>query len=202
MKPTSTIRLALCATVAAVSLWAQQVDAFLGFGTARVSSNGKSIDTFGNGTLYSTPSMDGVFPNFGVNVFFNRQFGFGWTSSWRSSHDYAGLSYRPAFHVFDFTVQPAAIRTRRSAPEFHAGIGFASVHFDYDDQQSCDAVPGCPSSHHFLEHLGAATRIYLAGHIFLRPAVDVQHVHDFYLFGSNWVPRYSLSVGYSFGKEP
>jgi hypothetical protein len=30
---------------------------------------------------------------------------------------------------------------------------------------------------------------------------DVHYVNNFFPFGSNWVPRYSVSLGYSFGKE-
>jgi hypothetical protein len=180
---------------------AQQVDAFLGIGTARAGSSGQSINTFGDGTLYATPALGGVFENLGLNVFVSKQVGFGWTASWRAAHDYAGLQYRPAFHTFDAIFQPAKLRTRRYVPEFRAGIGFASVHFDFDNQQSCDQVPGCPSSHFVLEHLGAATRLYVTNHVFLRPAVDVHHLNNFFLFGSNWVPRYSLSFGYSFGRE-
>jgi len=127
--------------------------------------------------------------------------GFGWKVAWRAAHDYAGLQYRPSINTFDAILQPARLRTKRSAPEFRAGIGLASIHFDSPDQQSCDQVPGCPSSHHLVAHLAAATRLYVAGHLFLRPEVDVQHVNNFFPFGSNWVPRFSLSLGYSFGKE-
>ena len=192
--------LVLCA-FSASTVRAQQVDAYLGLGTARTSSTGQSINTFGDGTLYATPAMGGVFENFGVNLFVNKQVGVGWTASWRAAHDYAGLQYRPAFHTFDAIFKPAKLRTKRSTPEFRAGIGFASIHFDFDDQQSCDQVPGCPSSHHVLEHLGAATRLYVTDHVFLRPAVDIHHVNNFFLFGNNWVPRYSLSLGYSFGRQ-
>jgi hypothetical protein len=195
------ILIALVTLLSSLPARAQQVDAYLGIGTARAGSNGQSINTFGDGTLYPTPALGGVFEDFGLNVFVHRQIGFGWTASWRAAHDYAGLQYRPAFHTFDAIFQPAKLRTKRSATEFRAGVGFASVHFDFDDQQSCDLVPGCPSSHHVLEHLGVATRLYVTSHVFLRPALDVQHLNNFFLFGSNWVPRYSLSVGYSFGRE-
>lgn len=200
MRSTLTIALTL-STLPVWTVRAQQVDAYLGLGTARTSSTGQRIDTFGDGTLYATPAMGGVFENFGFNLFVNRQVGVGWTAAWRAAHDYAGLQYRAAFHTFDAIFQPAKLRTKRSATEFRAGIGFASVHFDFDDQQSCDQVPGCPSSHHVLEHLGVATRLYVTGHVFLRPAMDVHHVNNFFLFGNNWVPRYSLSLGYSFGRE-
>jgi hypothetical protein len=180
---------------------AQQVDAYLGAGTARASSAGHSINTFGDGTLYNTPAMGGVFTDFGLNLFLNHQLGVGWTVSWRTAHDYAGLQYRPSFNTFDAVFQPEKLRIKRSAPEFRGGIGLASVHFDFPDQPSCDQVPGCPSSHHFLAHVGAATRLYVTDHIFLRPAVDVNYVNNFFEFGSNWVPRYSLSIGYSFGRS-
>ena len=182
-------------------LRAQQVDLFLGFGTARASSSGRSIDTFGDGALYSTPSMRGVFTDFGATVFFNRQLGVGWTSAWRAAHDYAGLQYHQTFHTLDAVFQPSKFRITRIWPELRAGIGFAGDHFDYDDPTACAQVPGCPSSHHFLGHAALAARLYVTNHVFLRPAVDVQYVHNFFEFGSNWVPRYSISFGYSFGKE-
>jgi hypothetical protein len=182
------------------ALRAQQVDVYLGLGTVRADSTGQSIDTFGDGNLYSTPALGGVFTDVGASVFFNRQFGVGWTLSWRAAHDYAGLQYRPQFNTFDGIFQPAGLRMKRAVPEFRAGIGFASVHFDYDDPASCAQVPGCPSSHHFVAHAGAATRLYVTNHLFLRPALDVQYVNRFFPFGSNWVPRYSMSLGYSFGR--
>ena len=190
-----------CAAVSASAIWAQQVDAYLGVSTARDGSAGQSIETFSDGTLYSTPSLGGVYTDFGATVFFSRQFGVGWDASWRSDHDYAGLQFRPKFNSFDAVFQPARLRTERIVPEFRAGLGFASVNFDYDDPVSCSQVPGCPSSHHFLGDAGVAARLYVTHHIFVRPAVNVQYVKNFYLFGSNWVPRYSVSVGYSFGRE-
>jgi hypothetical protein len=56
---------------------AQEVDAYAGLGTARASSNGQQIDTFGDNTLHATPAMGGTFLDFGINVFFNKQWGAG-----------------------------------------------------------------------------------------------------------------------------
>jgi hypothetical protein len=193
--------LILSAAFSASAVRAQQVDAYIGAGTARASSNGQRIDTFGDGTLYPTAAMDGVFTDFGISVFFKPQVGVGWTVSWRPGHDYAGLQYRPSLNTFDAILQPAKLRTKRLFPEFRAGIGLASVHFDFNDQPSCDAVPGCPSSYFFLAHVGGAARFYITNHVFLRPAADVHYVNNFFLFGSKWVPQYSLSVGYSFGRR-
>jgi hypothetical protein len=180
---------------------AQQVDLFLGAGSAHASSNGQSFDTFGDGTRYPATSLGGVFTDFGANVFFNDQVGLGWTVSFRSAHDYAGLGYRPSFNTFDGIYQPTRLRTKRSWPEFRAGLVVAAVHFDFDDPASCDQVPGCPASHHFLVDMAAATRVYVTSHVFVRPAVEVHYVKNLFLFGSNWVPQYSVSVGYSFGKR-
>jgi hypothetical protein len=181
---------------------AQEVDAYFGLGEARDRSNGQQIDTFGDKTLHATPRLGGVSTDFGLNFFFNKQVGIGWTGSWRwTSSDYAGLTYQYSFHTFDGIYQPSQLRTKRVAPELRAGIGVAGVHFGFDDQQACDQVPGCPSSHFFLAHAAGAARLYLTSHIFVRPAVDVHYVNHFFPFGSHWAPRYSMSVGYSFGRE-
>ncbi|HEV3330705.1 MAG TPA: hypothetical protein VG096_06980 [Bryobacteraceae bacterium] len=181
---------------------AQEVDGYVGFGTARAGSNGQQIDTFSDGTLHATGSLDGAFTDWGANVLFGKQFGVGWTGSWKfSSGPYAGLGYHANFQVFDGIYQPGPIRTKRFVPELRAGLGLASVRFDFNDPVSCSQVPGCPDDRFFLAHMAVAARFYISNHVFLRPAVDVHFVHDFYPFGSNWVPRYSMSVGYSFGRE-
>lgn len=40
-----------------------------------------------------------------------------------------------------------------------------------------------------LERQGAATRMHVTNHLFLRPAVRVNRLNNFFLFGSNRVPR-------------
>jgi hypothetical protein len=193
--------LIVSAGISASALRAQQVDLFLGIGTARAGSNGQSIETFGDGTLYDTPALNGVFTDFGAAVFLNKQFGVGFTGSWRAAKDYAGLQYRPSFYVFDGVYQPGRLRAERIVPDLRLGVGFASINFDYDDPSACAQVPGCPASHHFVGHAGLGVRLYVFRHLFLRPAMDVQYVNNFFPFGSNWVPRYSMGFGYSFGKE-
>jgi len=183
------------------TLRAQEVDVYLGFGTARDSSNGRSFSTQGDNALYPAPSMGGVFPDFGINVFLKNGLGVGWNASWHGNHDYSGLQYRAVFHTFDAVYQPGWLHPKRAAPELRAGIGVAGIQYDLGDQGSCDVVPGCPSSHYFVGHVAVAARVYMKSHFFLRPAVDVQYVKAFAPFGSNWVPRYSMSFGYSFGKE-
>jgi hypothetical protein len=134
------------------------------------------------------------------------QFGAGAEINWRTSQgDYAGVNYRPIFYDFNGIWQPA--RSRHFVPEFQAGIGGVAVHFNANTQ-NCDALVGCStvslgseSSSHFQVHMSAAVRIYATPHIFFRPAVDAHWVNNFFQFGSNWVPEYSMGVGYSFGGE-
>jgi outer membrane protein with beta-barrel domain len=180
---------------------AQEVAAYFGLGSAYDSSNGNQIDTFGDGTLHKTPHLIGLFAELGASVFFNKHVGVGAELAWRPSEgDYAGLLYRPSFASFDAIYRPSMGSTKRFVPELRGGIGWARVRYDFNDQGSCDQVPGCPDTTHFQVHMGAATRWYVSDHLYLRPALDVHYVHNLFEFGSNWVPRYSVGIGYSFGR--
>jgi hypothetical protein len=183
-------------------LRAQEVAAYLGFGSAYDSSNGAQIETFNDGNLYKTPSVGGFFAHVGASVLVTKQVGVGAEISWRTSQgDYAGLPYRPIFYDFDAIFRPAKYTTKRLVPELRAGIGGARMRFLPPDDQSCAQVPGCPSSDHFQEHVAVAVRWYVTEHFFVRPAFDLHHVHNLFEFGSGWVPEYSVGVGYSVGRE-
>ena len=65
----------LVAVSALVPVCAQEVAARLG--GAHDSSNGAQIDTFGDGTLHKTPSLDGLFLRVGASVFFGKHIGVG-----------------------------------------------------------------------------------------------------------------------------
>lgn len=180
----------------------QEVAAFFGLGSAYVSSSGSQIDTFGDGTLHKTPNLDGVLADLGASIFVNARWGLGAQLAWKPAQgDYAGLQYRPSFYNFDAIFRPIGRTKKQFNPEFRAGIGGARVRYNFDDQTACNQVPGCPDSTHFQVHLAASGRWYLTDHLFLRPALDVHYVNNFSEFGSNWVPRYSMGVGYSFGRE-
>jgi len=180
---------------------AQEVAAYLGFGGAHDSSNGARIDTFSNGTLHDTPGLGGVFGHVGASVFLNKYVGVGGEISWAFFQaDYAGIQYRPTFYTFDAILRPPKVGTKRFIPEFRAGIGGVRLHFFPSDDLSCAQVSGCPSSDHFQEHFAAAARWYLTSHFYLRPAVDVHYVNNLSEFGSNWVPQYSVGIGYSLGR--
>jgi hypothetical protein len=180
------------------------VFAYFGVGSANASPSNQRIDTFGDGTLFNTPKLDGTFLDFGAGIMFTDHFGAGGQLSWRASQgNYAGLNYRPLFYDFDGIWQP--IKSRRFAPEIRAGIGGVSVRYYYNTQ-NCDALIGCATSNQYLESsrhfqvdFAVAARIHVTQHVFLRPAVDAHWVNNFFQFGTNWVPEYTLSAGYAFG---
>jgi hypothetical protein len=184
---------------------APQFNVYFGLGTATDSSNGQAISPLGFGT-YNTPKMTGLFDNAGASFMITPHWGAGAEVNWRASQgDYAGVNYRPIFYDFNAIWQPA--RTKHFVPEFQAGIGGVAVDFNANTQ-NCQPLVGCStvslgseSSSHFQAHMSVAVRIYATSHIFFRPAVDGHWVNNFFQFGSNWVPEYSLGIGYSLGGE-
>jgi hypothetical protein len=182
-----------------------QTNVYFGLGTATDSSNGQSLNLLGTGT-FNTPKVTGLFADAGGSFMFTPHFGAGADFSWRAGQgNYAGVNYRPFFYDFNGIWQP--IKTKRIVPEIQAGIGGVRVGFSATSA-SCDPLTGCStvslgseSSSHFQTHFGVAARLYATPHIFVRPAVDVHWVDNFFQFGSDWVPEYSLGVGYSFGGQ-
>lgn len=185
---------------------AQSANVYAGVGTATDGSSGQQIDTFGTGTFFTTPKLDGAFPKIGATVMFTPHFGVGADVSWRAARqDYAGLLVRPTFYNFDGVWTP--VSTKRFEPEIHGGIGGMRLGFSYDQTQ-CNAFTGCStssqgvdSSSHFQWHAAAAARIYVTNKVFVRPGIDLHYVHNLFQFANNAVPEYSLAVGYSFGRE-
>jgi hypothetical protein len=184
------------------------VDVFAGVGTTVLDSSGQSIDTFGDGALFNTPRMGGAFGKFGGDFMVTPHFGLGAETDFRFSQgDYAGLNYRPLFYDFNGIWLPTAHRCKRVVPELQAGLGGVNLKF-YESQSFCNAFTGCSSSNnyidssnHFQVHLEAGVRFYVTQHLFVRPQVDAHYVNNFFQFGSNWVPQYGASVGWTFGEH-
>ncbi|MGA2713976.1 MAG: hypothetical protein ABSG41_12790 [Bryobacteraceae bacterium] len=204
----SNITLALCFgfLAGAPLVMAQQGNVYIGLGTATDSSSGQALDVFGTGNFVNTPKINGLFATVGGGFMLTSHFGAGAEINWRAgSGDYAGLNYRPVFYDFNGIWQP--IKTKRFVPEVQAGIG--GVHLGFSaNQQECSLIVGCStvslgseSSNHFQAHFAVAARLYVTPHIFLRPAVDAHWVNNFFQFGSDWVPEYTMGLGYSFGGQ-
>jgi hypothetical protein len=83
------------------------------------------------------------------------------------------------------------------------------VHIGYSySSTQCDQFAGCSTfnqgvetSTHFQVHMALAARLYVTDHLFVRPAVDAHYVNNLFQFGCNWVPEYSVGLGWSFGRE-
>ena len=183
---------------------AQSASVYFGLGTAVDSSNGQPIDTFGNGTLYNTPRMGGLFETVGGDFMFRPHFGVGFETSLRTQSNYAGLNYRPLLYDFNAIYQP--LSSGMVIPEFQAGLGGMNLRY-YENQSYCDSFGGCSnsnyyveSSNHFQVHFSGGVRFYVKGGIFIRPQVDVHVVNNLFQFGSNVVPEYSAAIGYTFGR--
>jgi len=207
MKARYFLSVCLLAGVAAFSANAQvNADLAVGVGTPSVSSSGQSIDTFGTGSLFQTPSMNGAFGKISGDLMLKAALGIGAEYSFRFSQGpYAGINYRPSFYDVNAVFAPS-LHTRRVRPEFQAGLGGMNLSFYYN-QSSCSAFGGCQSSstqvdssRHFQLHGLAAVRFYVTPKVFIRPEVDVHWVNNLFQFGSNFVPQYGVSLGYSFGE--
>lgn len=184
---------------------AQGASVYFGLGTAVDSSTGEPLDTFGDGTLFNTPRMGGLFETVGGDFMFRPHLGAGFETSFRSQSNYAGINYRPLFYDFNVVYQP--ISSGMIVPEFQAGAGGANLRF-YENQSFCDSFRGCSNQNYYVEssnhvqlHLSGGLRLYVKGGIFIRPQVDVHWVNNFFQFGSNWVPEYSAAIGYTFGRS-
>jgi hypothetical protein len=199
--------LALCLGSSIVS--AQKgIDVFAGIGTAIDSSSNASIDTFSTGSPFTTPKLAGSFGKFGGDIMITPHFGIGAETDFRFKQAaYAGLNARPLFYDFNLIYAPTAHRFKRIVPEFQGGLGAAKLNFYYP-QSVCSAFSGCSttstqvdSSNHFQVHMSAGLRMYATNHLFVRPQVDARYVNNFFQYGSNWVPEYGASVGWSFGER-
>ncbi len=209
MKLSSTI-LFTCALCLGATLAQAQAgpDVFFGVGTGIDSSSNQAVDTFGTGFPYTTPRLGGTFGRVGADFLLTKHFGIGAETDWRFSQgSYAGLNYRPLFYDFNGIWTPTGSSERRVVPELEAGVGGARMSFYYPTAY-CDQFAGCSSSNTFVEssnhfqfHLGAGVRFYATHHIFIRPQVDAHYVNNFFQFGSNWVPEFGASVGWSFASH-
>jgi hypothetical protein len=191
----------LCASFVSAQ---SQVDFGIGFGSNHAKSNGQSIETFGDGKLYSTPALGGFFMNLGGNIMLYPHFGVGAQVAIQPGKpDYAGLQARTSFYDFNAIYSP--VNTKKASLQLIGGLGAANMRFYYSSQ-FCSSFSGCSSQNQFLEssnhfalHTGAAVQFYVTEHVFIRPQFDVHYVKNFFQFGSNVVPGGAIWVGYSLG---
>jgi hypothetical protein len=184
-------------------------DVFFGVGTMTDDSSKTAVDTFGTGNPFTSPRLGGTFGKAGADIMITPYLGFGGEADFRLAQGaYAGLGYRPTFYDFNAIFAPTARRFKRVVPELQAGVGAVNLKFYSPSATFCDQFAGCStsstfleSSNHFQFHLAGGIRFYATRHLFIQPQVDAHYVNNFFQFGSNWVPEYSASVGWSFGER-
>jgi len=139
---------------------------------------------------------------------FNDHLGFGVQVDTKFSQAfYEGLNYRPTFFDFNGIYHPIPdkLTKGRFVPEFEGGVGLARLSF-YTPSY-CDQYAGCQSGYaiedstHFQVHAGVGVKLYVKGGIFVKPQFDARYVVNFFQFGSDFVPEYSVSLGYTFGRH-
>lgn len=200
---------------------AQGVSAFIGFGAATDSSNNTQLEPVGSqnpitGAFITNPdigpTMNGAFGVFGADFMWKQHLGFGGEYSWRlAQENYApqvDLTVRPAFYDFNVIFHPLA-GGHKVVPEIQGGIGGANLKF-YETASGClvNSNIGCStiseyasSSNHFQVHFSGGVRFYIKGGIYVRPQFDGRWVSNFVEFGSDFVPEYTVAVGYTFGSH-
>jgi hypothetical protein len=202
LRKLSTVAILLGFFLIAGSAYGQQFDVAFGLGGVHAPS---TTFTTVNGLSVRTVSLSqggGVYPTFSGDFLFHKNFGVGAEVSWRATRtDFAGIvsaPYRPLFYDVNAVYAP---RFSRISPELLAGIGAESLRF-YQNFINCSAFGGCTnytSSNHLMGVLGGGVRLYVWGHMFVRPEVRAYLIRNNVEFNSNHAIRYGASIGYTFG---
>jgi len=183
------------------SAYGQQFD--VAFGLGGLSAPSTTFTTV-NGLSVRTVSLSeggGVYPSFSGDFLFHKNFGVGAEVSWRATQaNFAGIAsapYRPVFYNVNAVYAP---RFGRVSPELLAGFGAESLRF-YQPYFNC-GFTGCTnytSSNHLMGVVGGGLKLYVWGHMFLRPEVRAYLIRNNVEFDTNHAIRYGASVGYTFG---
>jgi len=195
---------------------AQGVSSYFGAGSAydtAATSPGcqpKFILDGVTGNCEAAPKMTGTFGVFGADFMINPHIGVNGEYAFRFAQasylPTGGLNARPAFYDFNAIYEPLPFK--RVVPVLMGGIGGAKVSL-YFNQQFCATTNICAnqsgffaSANHFQVHGGFGVKLYVTPNIFIKPQFDAHWVHNFTQdYGRDFVPRYTISIGYSFGER-
>lgn len=206
---------------------AQGVSPYFGLGSANDSA-GTSINTVdpvtgdvvtcapGNlfdsltGNCEAGPTIGGVFGVFGVDFMFKPHFGVNGEYAFRFAQaNYlpdAGLKFRPGFYDFNAIYEP--VSGKRIVPIIEGGIGGARIAL-YETQTvsvtgitNTFSIPAGLNANHFQVHGAVGVKLYIKPSLFIKPQFDIHYVtHLTDQFGRDWVPEYTVAVGYTFGER-
>ena len=156
------------------------------------------------------PNIGGVFGLFGADFMITPHLGVNGEYSFRFAQapylPTEGLNARPGFYDFNAVYQPGT-GTNRIVPVLEGGIGGSKLSL-YVSQSGCiSGICANPSqvvatSNHFQLHGAVGVKIYVKSDMFIKPQIDLHWVpHLTQQYGSDFVPQYTLSVGYTFGRH-
>jgi len=225
----TTLLLALLVMGSSILVRAQGINPYFGLGSA-FDSAGTSVNSFDSitgltvtcpkGDLFDGitgfcepgPTIGGVFGVFGADFMFKPHLGVNGEYAFRFAQaDYlpdGGLKFRPGFYDFNVVWEPTSGSDKRIVPVVEGGIGGARIVL-YEVVQCSITNINCTQSfaaginaNHFQIHGAVGAKLYVKGNIFLKPQFDIHYVtHLTDQFGRNWVPQFTVAVGYSFGER-
>jgi hypothetical protein len=178
-------------------------------GTSATCSPGQLFDNF-TAACEPAPTIGGVFGIFGVDFMFSPHLGVNGEYAFRFAQapylPNAGLKFRPAFYDFNAVWEP--ISGTRIVPVLEGGIGGARIAL-YQTQTvsitgitNTASIPTGLNANHFQGHVAAGVKLYIRPSFFIKPQLDFHYVtHLTDQFGRDWVPQYTVSVGYTFGER-
>jgi len=195
---------------------AQGVSAYFGVGSA---SDGAAttpgcapkniIDPIAN-SCTPAPNIGGVFGMFGADFMITPHLGVNGEYSFRFAQaaylPTEGLNVRPAFYDFNAVYEPMT-GEGRVVPVLEGGIGGSKSSL-YFNQSSCitqfctNSSQVVATSNHFQLHGAVGVKLYLKSDMFIKPQIDfrwVNHLNQQY--ASDFVPQYTISIGYTFGRH-
>jgi hypothetical protein len=195
---------------------AQGFSAYFGIGSANdgaATSAGcasKLVFDELNGQCETAPTIGGPFGVIGGDFMIKPHLGINAEYSWRFAQaDYlplAGLKARPTFYDFNAVYQPTS-GTSRIVPVVEGGIGGSKLSL-YFNQASCvtqvcqNSNQVVATSNHFQLHAAVGVKLYVKSDIFIKPQFDLHWVHNLdQQYGSNFVPQYTIAIGYTFGRH-
>ena len=159
-------------------------------------------------------SMGGVFGVFGGDFMFTPHLGFNGQYSFRFAQAQYATSTNSGFGNIPFTVRPAFYDLnavyepisgeKAVVPVLEGGIGAA--HLSYYSSQTSGALFTTSTifgtTNHFQVHGGVGTKIYFKGDAFIKPQFDIHYVPNLnQQYGRNFVPEFTVSIGYTFGSR-
>jgi hypothetical protein len=156
------------------------------------------------------PVIDGTFGVFGADFMITPHLGVNGEYSFRFAQaDYlpaAGLNARPAFYDFNAVYEPLTA-VGRVVPVLEGGIGGSKLSLYFNQANCITSICSSSSqvvatSNHFQLHAAVGVKLYVRSDLFIKPQIDFHWAHNLsQQYASDFVPQYTISVGYTFGRH-